>query len=104
MQTVHRPLTLWLLAHSPPQTFTRSAPTSVRPRRRPSQLRRDRAADSRAGAREVSRVYRELGVEVRWIAPFVELGRPSDILNETLIATVHLGCSSATCTIAPSMV
>jgi hypothetical protein len=41
-------------------------------------------------AREVARAYGELGVEVRWVAPLMELDRPGDILNETLVATIHL--------------
>ena len=92
MNTVHRPLTLWLLAalasanvHAVSDADQRPVLVVV--------LHNYAAIAPRIlehAAREVSRVYRELGVEVRWIAPLVELDRPNDVFNATLIATVHL--------------
>ena len=91
MNTVNRPLTMWLLAtlasanvhasdadHRPVLIVVLHNYAAIAPR------------ILEEAAREVARVYRGLGVEVRWIAPLVELDRPNDILNETLIATVHL--------------
>jgi hypothetical protein len=92
MNTVHRPLTMWLLAalasanvhavgdadHVPVLVVVLHNYAAIAPR------------ILEQAAREVARVYRELGVDVRWIAPLVELDRPKDVLNETLIATVHL--------------
>jgi hypothetical protein len=92
MNTVHRPLTMWLLAalasanvHAVSDADRRPVLVVV--------LHNYAAIAPRIleqAAREVARVYGELGVEVRWIAPLVELASPSDILNETLVATVHL--------------
>lgn len=92
MNTVHRPLTMWLLAalasanvHAVSDADRRPVLVVV--------LHNYAAIAPRIlqqAAREVARVYGELGVEVRWIAPLVELASPNDILNETLIATVHL--------------
>ena len=92
MNTVHRPLTLWLLAalasanvHAvsdadgvPVLVVVLHNYAAIAPR------------ILEQAAREVARVYGELGVEVRWIAPLVELSSPNDIRNETLVATVHL--------------
>src|SRR5262245_11577294 len=92
MNTVHRPLTLWLLAalasanvHAVSDAERRPVLVVV--------LHNYAAIAQRIleeAAREVARVYGELGVEVRWIAPLAELGNPTDILNVTLVATVHL--------------
>lgn len=92
MNTVHRPLTMWLLAalasanvHAVSDADRRPVLVVV--------LHNYAAIAPRIlqqAAREVARVYGELGVEVRWIAPLVQLASPNDILNETLIATVHL--------------
>jgi hypothetical protein len=92
MNTVQRPLTMWLLAAL--------APANVHPvsdaERRPVLvvvLHNYAAIAPRIlerAAREVARAYGELGVEVRWGAPLVELDQPGDILNETLVATIHL--------------
>jgi len=92
MNTVHRRLTMWLLAalasanvHAVSDADRRPVLVVV--------LHNYAAIAPRIleqAAREVARVYGELGVEVRWIAPLVELASPNDILNETLVATVHL--------------
>jgi hypothetical protein len=92
MNTVHRPLTMWLLAalasvnvhavsdadHVPVLVVVLHNYAAIAPR------------ILEQAAREVARVYGELGVEVRWIAPLVERASPNDIRNEALIATVHL--------------
>jgi hypothetical protein len=41
-------------------------------------------------AREIARVYGALGIEVRWIPPLVDLASPNDIVDDRLVATVHL--------------
>lgn len=92
MNTVHRPLTLWLLAAL--------ASANVHPvsdaERRPVLvvvLHNYAAIAPRIleqAAQDVTRVYSQLGVEVRWIAPLVELASPNDTLSETPVATVHL--------------
>ena len=92
MNTVHRPLTMWLLAalasanvHAVSDAERRPVLVVV--------LHNYAAIAPRIleqAAREVARAYGELGVEVRWVAPLMELDRPGDILNETLVATIHL--------------
>ena len=92
MNTVHRPLTLWLLAalasadvHAVSDAERRPVLVVV--------LHNYAAIAPRIleqAARDVTRVYSGLGVEVRWIAPLVELPSPNDLLKETLVATVHL--------------
>ena len=92
MNTAHRPLTMWLLA-----TLASANVYAVSdPERRPVLvvvLHNYAAIAPRIleqAAHEVARDYGELGVEVRWVAPLVELYRPGDMLNETLVATIHL--------------
>ena len=92
MNTVHRPLTMWLLA-ALASANVHAVSDADRVPVLVVVLHNYAAIAPRIleqAAREVARVYGDLGVEVRWIAPLAELANPKDILNETLIATVHL--------------
>ena len=92
MNSVHRPLTMWLLA----ALASADVQAVSEADRRPVLvvvLHNYAAIAPRIlahAAREVARVYGALGIEVRWIAPLVELAGPNDIVDERLVATVHL--------------
>jgi len=92
MNSVHRPFTLWLLATLAAANVHAVSDADHRPVL--VVVLHNYAAIApqilEQASREVARVYGGLGVEVRWIAPLVELASPNDILNETLVATVHL--------------
>ena len=92
MNTVHRPLTMWLLA-TLASANVHPASDAVRRPVLVVVLHNYAAIAPRIleeAAREVAHAYRELGIEVRWVAPLVEFDQPGDILNETLVATIHL--------------
>lgn len=92
MSVMHRPLTMWLLATL--------ASANIHPvsaaERRPVLvvvLHNYAAVAPRIleqAAREVARVYGVLGIDVRWVAPLVDPDKAGDMLNETLLATIHL--------------
>jgi hypothetical protein len=93
MNAVQRPLTMWLLATLASGNVR---PASDDAARRPVLvvvLHNYAAIAPRVleeAAREVARAYAALDIDVRWIAPLVKLDQPGDILNETLVATIHL--------------
>jgi hypothetical protein len=92
MNTVHRPLTMWLLA-TLASANVHPASDAVRRPVLVVVLHNYAAIAPRIleqAAREVAHAYGELGIEVRWVAPLMELDQPGDILNETLVATIHL--------------
>src|SRR6185503_3758038 len=106
MNSVHRPFTLWLLATLAAANVHAVSDADHRPVL--VVVLHNYAAIApqilEQASREVARVYGGLGVEVRWIAPLVELASPNDILTKRWLQPSTSGCSSATRAIAPSTV
>jgi hypothetical protein len=92
MSTVHRPLTLWLLA----ALASANVHPAAHPTRRPLLivvLHNYAAIAPRIlehAAHEVLRAYGELGYDVRFVAPPLDLDTPGDAVTDPPVATIHL--------------
>jgi hypothetical protein len=84
MNAVHRPLTMWLLATLASANVRPASDDAVRRPVLVVVLHNYAAIAPRVleeAAREVARAYADLDIDVRWIAPLVELDQPRDILK-----------------------
>jgi len=92
MKVMHRPLTMWLLAtvaSASVQAVSNDAggPVIVVVLHNYAEIARRILEHA---ALEITRDYKELGIDVRWMTPPVELDRPGDSANETPVATLHV--------------